>query len=85
MGHMQLHMLLMLPSALQFLDVLCASQQKYSTALMGLKALTEHVYIDREKDRIAALVKNIVKLTFQMHKMLFILILVTSGLNVQPG
>lgn len=77
MGHIQLRVLLILPS-MQLLDVLCASEQKYSNALRGLKALTEHIFPDREKDHIAALGKNIVKLTLQMRKTLFILIWVIS-------
>lgn len=71
---MQLHVLSMLPSAPQFLDVFCASEQ-YSSALRGQKASTEHFFPDGEKDLTVSLGKNIVKLTLQRVKMLSISIL----------
>lgn len=49
----------------------CASEQ-HGTALRGLKALTDPIFPDGEKDLTVALGKNVVKSTLQMVKMLLI-------------
>lgn len=55
-----------------------ASEQKYSDALRGLKALAEQIFPDSKMDRIAVFGKNTVKVTLQTSKMLFVLIQVIS-------